>query len=322
MKNPEFKVRRVTRYRVPKYPSHLEPDPTLHPRPVAFPWKYGVVAAWLGLSASGFGQQQKVPAAKAAETGNPLAMEKHDASGQWKLNGLPHRTSPFGTGAPSYLSDAEAVQLIRKIFQEQGFPLRENVPFRADGVEFQADGYDPQHKVGFVFVNYDKMGEGMLNSWEDRGQPGAQTIDEQILAAKTPAEFHTVIFRAEPKIGQEGAAVLRKMLGAAKGPNARQFLEKYSALKAEHDQKSLSLAEAGVLAKMEAKEKTFIAIVSQVDVRFMSQGDGGSNLSLGVSKEELDPSELKKPKPEHTPLGQLERAVREYIAWARRNGLQ
>lgn len=321
MKSPEFKVRRVTRYRVPKYPSHLEPDPTLHPHPVAFPWKYGVVAAWLGLSASGFGQQEKVPVAKAAEMGNPFAMEKK-GPGQWRSNGLPHQTASFGTGAPSYLSDAEAIKLIRKIFQEQGFPLQENVPFRADGVEFQADGYDPKHKIGFVFVNYNKMGEGMLLSWQNQGQRGAQKIEEQILAARTTDDLTRVIYRAWPILGQEGMTVLQNMVAAPPRPNPKEFLKKYLELKAEQDRKTLSMAEAGVLEKMEAKDKTFIAIVSQFDARFMSMGDGGTNISLGVAKEELAPSELKKPKPQHTPLGQLERAVREYIAWARRNGLQ
>jgi len=330
MKHAEFKVRRVRRYRVPAYPSHLDPDPTLHPEPVAFPWKHGVVAAWLGLSATGFAGQDEGRAPKPTGVENPFAMEKKTAGdGRVPLNGLPHQTSPFGTGAPSYLSDAAAVKLIRKVFSEQGFTLQEKVQFRADGIAFEADGYDPKHKIGFVFVHYGNFGEGMLHSWMDRQKPGEKQveIEDQIRAAKTREDLQHAIVRVWSKLGAGNRQALEKMMNDPKMQNPAELLKKYNEMKAEYDRKTLSMTEANAVGKLASGDKTFIAVVSQFDARFESL-DGTRSLGVLMEKmskknsENPDLKDLDTPKPEDTPLGQLERAVREYIEWARRNGLQ
>ena len=49
-----FRVKPVLRYRVPKYPSYRDPDPTQHPYPVPFPFGPKLIAAVAsaGLTAS------------------------------------------------------------------------------------------------------------------------------------------------------------------------------------------------------------------------------------------------------------------------------
>src|SRR6185436_11412422 len=92
-----LEVRPVRRYSVPRYPSHEDPDPTRHPREIAYPFGPNVlrVAASLGLTATLIGS------ASAGEGGGgaaPAVRPPHPLTlGQ---SGLPYMNSPYGTGVP------------------------------------------------------------------------------------------------------------------------------------------------------------------------------------------------------------------------------
>ena len=53
---------------------------------------------------------------------------------------------------PDTLSETKACDLLARMFRSRGYAIARNVPFREYGVEFHADGWDPQARVGFEFL--------------------------------------------------------------------------------------------------------------------------------------------------------------------------
>src|SRR5688500_8795019 len=101
-----MKVEPVRRYRVPKYPSHLDPNPIDHPVPIPYPHRRELFAALLGLTAC--------TADAPPPPSNPFSIG---------YAGLPHRSLMFGTGAPSYVDDTLARETIERVFRREGFEL-------------------------------------------------------------------------------------------------------------------------------------------------------------------------------------------------------
>lgn len=160
-----LQVKPVRRYRSARYPSHTEPDPTLHPTPVPYPFgaKFVAAAASLGAAAL-FRPAAAEDPAQDAKPENPFKVE---------ASGLPFRTSPYGTGEPSRLEEDVARKLIDKLFRDAGYRLQTDFAYNREGVAFSASGYDPEKKVGYVFGTYQNLDTDAVVSWrEDKNAPG------------------------------------------------------------------------------------------------------------------------------------------------------
>lgn len=309
------RVRPVRKYRRAKYPSHADPDPTTWPAPVEFPFHRELVraVAGVGLAAAMFGTAMSQDAKQ-----NPFPVAK---------SGLPHRTSPYGTGAPTYMNDQTAVQLIHKVFKEEGFDLRD-VAYDKDGVAFRPSGFDPKRRIGYVWGNWLTLDADSIVSW---------TVAREGLPAepKEPAEIRKWLASQEHRIKalsyaqQKEAARLRALLD-----DDASLIEGFKKFhKAFHDE-FLSMAEIRKLEEEFPKKKEFVAVISQFDPRFLlrERGYTAEVMELYRQAEEKKDPELRKKAEEawrkaheeaaKEQLTTLERNVREYIAWARTQGLQ
>ena len=164
-KKTKPQVKPVSRYSVPKYPSHEDPDPTLYPKPVPYPFSRELITAVTGLGmASCVGEASATfkPPPEKPKTVAPV----EEATGPVKTSvpapdenpftlersGLPHRTSAFGTGQPSRVGEKVARRLIDRVFAEEGVELKPAHAYSTDDVAFEADGYDPKQRLGYVLA--------------------------------------------------------------------------------------------------------------------------------------------------------------------------
>ncbi len=51
------------------------------------------------------------------------------------------------------ISETKACDLLARIFRSRGYRVTRNFTFREYGVEFHADGWDPQARIGFEFLS-------------------------------------------------------------------------------------------------------------------------------------------------------------------------
>ncbi len=309
------RVHPVRRYPAPQYPSHTDPDPSQYPAPVPFPFSPKLIPALAGMgllaTPSTSGAQDK-PNTQPPD--NPFTFE---------LSGLPHQTSPFGTGQPSYLEDKVARDVIDKVFREAGFPLQPDSLYKQDGVSVRLDGYDPQKKVGYVFARYSNLEDDAIVKWWKRSDfRNNGEIDLR--------EIEWISKGLPDELVKEG-----KGIQEIKDPEQRKlayqaFLEKLAAHR-------LSLPEIHVLEEKGAEKKEFIAVISQYDRRFVYEAWANEDMSEfhreieRINKLE-DPVEKSKAlaaansnirmKVANDALANLEKCVRQYIAWARSQGLQ
>lgn len=51
------------------------------------------------------------------------------------------------------LGEAEGCDILHAVFRARGHHTRANVAFAEDGVDFDADGWDPETRVGFEYMS-------------------------------------------------------------------------------------------------------------------------------------------------------------------------
>lgn len=61
------------------------------------------------------------------------------------------------------LKPDEVCTVVDKIFQEAGINLEKNYYYKKDSIVVVLDGYDPDLNIGYVWVDWNKMGDGMIN---------------------------------------------------------------------------------------------------------------------------------------------------------------
>ena len=121
MKKKQLKVQPAKRIYQPKYPSHADKNPLLYPetRPYPFTQRFINWASTGGIASMMLFSGQTLNAQVNQDTlYNPFPLENA---------GVPYAASSFGTGMPSRLRSEEALQTIRKAFEESGIKLEENV---------------------------------------------------------------------------------------------------------------------------------------------------------------------------------------------------
>ena len=67
----------------------------------------------------------------------------------------------FGTGLPSRVSGEEANAAIRKAFQDLDVELEDDYLIDRNGSLYHASGYNAELKIGYVWLGYNNLGEGM-----------------------------------------------------------------------------------------------------------------------------------------------------------------
>jgi hypothetical protein len=165
-KQSPLQVRPVRHYRVPRYPSWQDPDPLKNPGMLPYPFRHrvvktllasGVVSAFLLSETACVGDQvSKYSCVRSDTLRNPFPIS---------LSGLPYHTNAFGTGAAERLHDRDARAVLEKVFELQGVNLQRDFVFRRGNISIQVDGFDPDRKIGYVFVPLGRLGEGAIVHW-------------------------------------------------------------------------------------------------------------------------------------------------------------
>lgn len=111
------------------------------------------------------------------------------------------------------LSEADGCELLHTVFRARGYRTQADVLFAEDGLEFHADGWDPDARVGFEYLTSESDDHHDLSAHEvtrlgdrmDRGELFILIIDESEVA-----DAATLRFAAERFLD----AVARRRAGA------------------------------------------------------------------------------------------------------------
>jgi hypothetical protein len=328
------RVKPVRSYRVAKYPSHADPDPTTYPAPVEFPFRREFVRAVAGVGVAaallGCGGQDDPEAQKSAAPAAPQEKPKFEnPKNPFTIasSGLPHRTSPYGTGQPSYLSDELARELIEKIFKDEGFSLDHQTLYSRDGVSFRAAGLEPRRGIGYVYANGSSLDEDGIVSWM-RQDGEAGLVPEAKDAARVRVWIASKQWQINrlPKVIKDEAA---RISALSDGP---ELMEAYKKLYRAFHEELLSLEEMKFLEQEAPKKKQFIAVISQLSPRYLLLDSHLDHPEVKTLYEQAEKETDLKARDQiyrkaaklvaASTLKTLERDVREFIAWARSQGLQ
>ena len=241
--------------------------------------------------------------------GNPLCVA---------LSGLPHQTSGFGTGMPNYVQADLARRVIEKVFRGAGYNLRPNQPYDRDGVALVLDGYDPHKKVGFVVVDWNNLDNDALLRW---WAPPSKN-DGSKYEAEVNTLLQTIASNPKHKSLVADIQAAQKLADPARRSAAcKAILEK-------HRKGLVSLQEMKELEDRAKNKEEYIAVISAYDLRFAHP-----RYPHLTPAEELEIGKIADPgkrqaatkaaleKKATVAIEALEKAAREYIQWAHREGL-
>lgn len=369
-----LRVRRVRGYRVPRYPSHTDPDPTLNPEPVPYPWKSSVAAALLALGETGCGKKEvKVAEAPAVEEVaaqapiSPLPAERAPTLDDAKVvdevvaesmrettkgdqnpfaqelgfSGLPYVTSPYGTGAPTYLDAALAQKLITQLFAAEGLKPQP-ATFTEEDFTASAQVYDPEERIGIIFGDGWNLAEDVVIDWQMKRLDEIASGKMKLAPHEEKQWSQSVVQKAANLVWRAGSSEERiKDLGAMrKLDSAQAKAQAYLDLIAKLDEPKLSMEEIKRADMMAEERQRYLAIITVLDSRFQfyvggipefrarfeNIADEAGKRKFASSKEKVEwIMEQEAPiydEAKREQLVKLAQSVREYIAWARRNGLQ
>ncbi|MBI5531646.1 MAG: hypothetical protein HY898_02950 [Deltaproteobacteria bacterium] len=75
----------------------------------------------------------------------------------WEASHLPIHWTPYGTGAPARLSEQQVRPVVERVLMSAGIRANSKVQFSRPGIEVELDGYDAVKKVGWIFVEWQKL---------------------------------------------------------------------------------------------------------------------------------------------------------------------
>ncbi len=165
-KKSKLKVVPVKRYNRAKYPSFHDPNPIDHPDTLPYPFSEKVFKMLCTMGFTGALLLSSPDEAEAAAT-EDISLEKRDTMVNpftEKMTGLPYMPASFGTGLPSRLRREESIAVINRVFREEGVELDSMVNFEKDGVTVTANGYNEEMKLGYVYIGYNRYGEGTIRN--------------------------------------------------------------------------------------------------------------------------------------------------------------
>ena len=324
---PPLKVEPVRRYRRPGYPTSEDFDPAVllaHPYPFSSRFRTWVttfgasslLCSWVGA---------EPPEAKGLE--NPLTIAK---------NGLPYRSSPFGTGMPSYISEDLARQVIERVFREAGYELKQGEQYRKGDVVFTTSGYDPDARVGYVWGDWESLDRrDAIIDWSTPklGEAEIQNLIKQ--EAQDPAACSAQLERLAGQLkrmdpeGKRTKAIDEAMARKSVQGKAETLALILDEIQSEEGDDRISLEEMKALEERKNGEHDFIAVINRYDLRFASHGwdrdlHAKQMKARQIENEDERRATLEKIEKEHAAKGlkELEEAVSDYLSWARSQGLQ
>lgn len=366
-----FRVQRVCRYRVARYPSHADPDPTVHPVPVPYPWANVALGALAGLAVGACRDshaQDTVPKANPASslraqslspvnaasvraainaamrqpvsgTQNPFAPGTKGAS-------LPFVTSSYGTGIPTYIQEAVSRALIAEVFRAEGLSLKPCV-FHEDKLHFEATGYDPVKAAGFVLAGAKNSAFDFYIEWEDHELIRLGRLTEFPRAVPDGYGYTVRSFLGEAvdrtvQSTAMSAEMLAEGEAITKLADLMEMCRRYTAWRLKLDDAKLSAKEASQLDEDARQRRRYVAVIGSGDSRLAlnrlrdpAQQTLADELILQMLQLGPDSPETARQKAALQKqiddmraaanariLEDFALSVREYIAWARRNGMQ
>ncbi|UTW62768.1 hypothetical protein KFE98_01025 [bacterium SCSIO 12741] len=146
-----LRVSPIKKYRVPKYPSYRGRDP-LHSQSGPLT-KIGYYSAAL-LGAVGL--FSFTSEGEKREPENPIRFSEL---------GLPHTYAMFGTGLPARLEREAAMEIIEKVFKENGIALTPNFPIDDGKTAFHASGFNAEKGIGYVWLDNQSADISCFNAW-------------------------------------------------------------------------------------------------------------------------------------------------------------
>jgi len=186
-KRSPLTVKKVTRYNKAKYPSWEDPNPIEHPETMPYPFTAKFLNSFLGIGLAGsmfFSSQEE--SNDLTVLPEPTEIHKDSLQNSFTMEnaGVPYMPASFGTGLPSRLVREQAISVINKVFTEEGVLLKEDVSFDNKKAQFIADGYNEDLKIGFLWMDYNNFGEGMVTGgrYYDRSyapKKTSETLKEQ-----------------------------------------------------------------------------------------------------------------------------------------------
>jgi len=207
-KRTSLKVQPLRRYKKPIYPSHRDKNPIDHPETLPYPFSHKAINALLAagilvgvpfLSSDAMpssNQFQNLPSIEQDSLVNPFPFESL---------GVPFIPPSYGTGLPSRLSSEEARKVIDRVFLEEGLELQENYAYDKDGVKVLLSGYDPECQIGYVWVDYYNMGEGMTRSYREWRDDKASDNPESLAKRnrqKIKTTIRSITYELEERTGR------------------------------------------------------------------------------------------------------------------------
>lgn len=235
-----------------------------------------------------------------------------------EIRGLPHRVPWCGTGQPCRLTSEMAREVIERVFRDHGYELTRDCAYRKGNVAFTADGYDESSGAGYVFTSGERLSDDAYISWLDVGKKkGDRDAQRRRLGIRAKRLNEELAKLAEDVIAKDGEA--------------------FDAALAEwvvaYDAERLSMSEIRKVSHRGPKRGEFIAIVSPFDRRYEFLWEGKreqSDRERELFEEfviERDATTQERIRDEiwkeiaREALENLERDVRDYICWARSQGL-
>jgi len=84
------------------------------------------------------------------------------------------------------LSEAEGRSVLKRLFEARGYQIREDFPFREENVAFNADGWDPDARVGYEYMTHEERDHEDLSpdellrigEWIEAGRLYLFVVDE------------------------------------------------------------------------------------------------------------------------------------------------
>jgi hypothetical protein len=200
MKKTPLSVSPVRRYRRPKYPSWQDKNPLEHPETVPYPLRKKVMHV---LAASGIASSLVFAGTQCTEANPATKYGIHPDSlynpFPFQVLGLPYHSPAFGTGQPERMKEKEIRSIIEKIAAEHGLHLQPDYLFQSGENVILLNGFDPEHKIGYVFISHERLDEDGFAGFYLRGRANSIEYMETALAFMNSPNDWTNAFSTDIK---------------------------------------------------------------------------------------------------------------------------
>lgn len=253
-------------------------------------------------------------------------------------SGLPHRTSLEGDQATWRVQEDIARELIERVFREEGVVLNPAHAYEDNEIAFQADGFDPGRKIGYVLAGPGNLEPDALIDWL------TAAVQRQDASPELVQSYLETMRESLPENLRAQADAALRFTDVKAQQEAIQYIRGEMWRQSGAGRKRLSLEEARALERKAAAGEEFIAVISHYDPRFTAPNhfvlaeskirkklDRASKVEDRTRRREKTKKIVNRAQEEatkaqarasHEALARLEATTREYILWARTKGLE